>query len=330
MDAATYNLSKERIRKLKVDNYRTSHAVVLINLVMLAATVLLFTADSTLLHVAGIVMLALQMMHAYLIVHECGHGTFYKKSFHNDICGHFFAFFALMPFYSRRYEHATHHREAGSFHEPSTRRAMNRFKLIDPKMAAFITVCWKLWVPIFALNEHVMLWGLPFQEGMDIKTRKSAIHTIWAYIAAGSALVVFSGQGIYAILALLPSIYLYLVLIEFFNLPHHLTSPVEDIHGAVPFYEQAKYTRSCAPMAEPFGSWFALNFNYHVAHHLYPAVHWSKVPEAHTIMLEYDPSLGEGMEHEFKINHTMRKKSIREALSKYFDQQYKEDIALSA
>jgi fatty acid desaturase len=74
-------------------------------------------------------------------------------------------------------------------------------------------------------------------------------------------------------------------------------------------------------MPSPFGPWLNLNFNYHIAHHLYPAVHWSKLEKAHAIMAEIDPSIGDVSESELKQNIQMRRQPLRKALSKFYDYQ---------
>ncbi|NBX03832.1 MAG: fatty acid desaturase [Alphaproteobacteria bacterium] len=320
MDAGTYKQSMTSIKQLRVSSYAMSYVIIGLNLLMFAVGIHLLLAESFFSYALGVALLALQMNHAYLIVHECGHGSFLLQKKYNEICGNIFAFFAILPFYARRYEHAMHHRYTGSFEEPSTERAMKRFNLINPAVVAFMSACWKLWVPIFALNEHVMLWKMPFERKMNGSAKLYTILALASYIVVIAAVLLFSSRGTHFLLAFLPVIYAYMMLIEFFNLPHHLTSPIDDHKGPRPYYEQSGFSRSCSPMPWPIGKFLVLNFNYHIAHHLYPAVHWTKLPEAHRIMTDYDAELGK-TEHEWTLNCQMRGQPLRKALSKYFDHQ---------
>ncbi len=323
MNLEQYKTSKTSIRALKVDSYAKSYFVVALNILMLFVAIRLFLSANTASHIAGILLWALQMNHSYLIVHECCHGSFFKKARTNEILGNIFAFFALLPFYSRRLEHLTHHRMAGTFDEPSTNRAVKRFQFINPKAEFFISICWKLWVPIFSFNEQVMLWGLPFKEGTSPKITKRARIALGTYglLLVICTFIIPSHNPLAVIASFFPAFYAYMMLVEFFNLPHHLSSPFEDRKGNVPYHEQSYYSRSCAPMQAPFGPWLNLNFNYHIAHHLYPAVHWTKLRKAHEIMAEIDPSVGDVSKSELEINVNLRKQPLRKALSKFYDYQ---------
>ena len=324
MDSATYKRSISAIKSLHTTNYALSYMVIVINILMFAAGCLLLSSSSPLLYIFGVAVLALQMNHAHLIVHECGHGSFLRGAKSNEICGNLFALFSLLPFYARRYEHAMHHRYTGSFEEPSTERAMRRFSALNPRVVIFMSICWKLWIPVFAVNEHVMLWKMPFERKMPTKIKAYTLIAAGLYllIISGILFLYGAGKGSVLLLSFTPIIYLYMMLIEFLNLPHHLTSPIDDHKGPRPYYEQSEFSRSCAPMPWPIGKFLVLNFNYHIAHHLYPAVSWTKLPEAHHIMTEYDTALGE-KNHEWTMNRQMRGQPIRQALSKYFDHQYK-------
>src|SRR5262249_56200435 len=93
------------------------------------------------------------------------------------------------------------------------------------------TVCWLFWVPLFAVNEHVMLWGLHQKrlrnDGFSHWRRGlPSLVAVTLYICGGLALTVTGQVGV--VLELLAAVYLYMMLIEYFNLPHHLFSPIEN------------------------------------------------------------------------------------------------------
>lgn len=79
-----------------------------------------------------------------------------------------------------------------------------------------------------------------------------------------------------------PSIVVYLGLIEIVNFPHHLELPqfLGDRH--TPVLEQHIICRSCT-YPRWFEKWVLLNFNYHVEHHLYPTLPWFELRKAHEV-----------------------------------------------
>ncbi len=327
MDASTYKQSMPAIKQLRVSSFGQSYLVMLLNAALFMLGFALLFSAHTAFYCLGVFILALAMNHAYLIVHECGHGSFLAGRKANELFGNLFALLSFLPFYARRYEHAMHHRYTGSFSEPSTERAMKRFSLLNPVVVVFLSACWKLWVPVFALNEHIMLWKMPFERNMNSKAKAYTIASASTYVVTIALLFIIQGNAAWhSLLLFLPAFYLYMMMVEFFNLPHHLTSPIDDNEDPRPYYEQSHFSRSCSPMPWPIGKFLVLNFNYHIAHHLYPAVHWTRLPEAHNIMSGFDHSLSE-TEHEWTLNRQMRKQPLRQALSKYFEQQLKTKAA---
>jgi fatty acid desaturase len=118
------------------------------------------------------------------------------------------------------------------------------------------------------------------------------------------------------------------MLVEFFNLPHHLTSPIGTHVDSVPYNEQMRYTESCAPTWEPFDKWFKLNFNYHVAHHLYPAEYWVNLKEIDNIMNKHTINTQEKSQeklNELDFSIEMRRKPFQEVMRQYIEYQNIED-----
>lgn len=53
------------------------------------------------------------MVRIFIILHDCGHGSYFKSSRANDWVGLFSGVFAFTPFFSWRHNHAKHHATAG-------------------------------------------------------------------------------------------------------------------------------------------------------------------------------------------------------------------------
>lgn len=305
-------------------DYLKSLCIVFLNITMLVVAMYLISKGAFVATVLGVFLWALQMNHAYLIVHECTHGSFFRKSYQNKYCGQIFSFLCILPFYSRQLEHISHHHLVGTFQERTTIRAMERFAVSyghESLSDTLIAICWKMWVPLFAINEHLMIWKISFGPEMPFKKKCSGAVTLLLYgviILIFLFLFPFKISILTALTSVVPAIYIYMMLIEYFNIPHHTDSDIQDIDGNVPFYDQTKYTKSCAPLPFGLNDWYCLNFNFHEAHHLYPNLHWTQLKEAHNIMRKYDPTLG-NLDSEFQINRNLRKKPFKKALRKYFD-----------
>jgi omega-6 fatty acid desaturase (delta-12 desaturase) len=56
---------------------------------------------------------ALFVLRIFIIFHDCGHGSFFKSQWANDITGIFTGFITFTPYYAWRHSHAIHHATAG-------------------------------------------------------------------------------------------------------------------------------------------------------------------------------------------------------------------------
>ena len=100
-------------------------------------------------------------------------------------------------------------------------------------------------------------------------------------------------------------------------MPHHVPSVIENRTGTVPFYEQDKYTQSCTPWPAPFDVLLMLNFNYHVVHHLYPYVHFTRLKEAHALLGRCEPT-ALVTRSELNIMLEIRRRGFRDVFKKYY------------
>src|SRR5688572_12748937 len=62
----------------------------------------------------GLAILAgMFLVRAFIIFHDCGHGSFFKSRVANDILGYITGILTFTPYYHWRWEHATHHATSG-------------------------------------------------------------------------------------------------------------------------------------------------------------------------------------------------------------------------
>lgn len=60
------------------------------------------------------------MVRIFIILHDCGHGSYFKSQRANEIVGSLSGVFALTPFFSWRHNHALHHATAGDLDRRAT------------------------------------------------------------------------------------------------------------------------------------------------------------------------------------------------------------------
>jgi omega-6 fatty acid desaturase (delta-12 desaturase) len=153
---------------------------------------------------------------------------------------------------------------------------------------------------------------------------KHEVHSnrwyLFAYIVI---IVLLAREGMLADVAIwyLPAWVLQLTLDELVNLPHHADTPLLASDAApLPLWEQHRVTHSCGKL------WFwsscvLLNFNLHTAHHLYPWIPWSGLPEAHALLMQKIPELEAQLasRNEFSWSLRNRRRPLLEIMRAYFD-----------
>jgi len=306
------------MRKMMAGNYLISYLIIAISLAMFATAIYLIQNANIYMNIIGVLLLAFQMNHAYTIMHECTHTSFVNGHKANRIIGHMAAFFCLYPFEIKKYEHMLHHRCTGGYDEPVAKKAMKNFSLVNPIIDQIMIFCWKFWIPIFTANELCTTWKASLKsENRQWKITSAiaiATYIIIAYF------ILQQTNGALFLLKFSLSIYLYMIALEFFTMPHHVPSVIEKRNGPVPFHEQDKYTQSCTPWPAPFDVLLMLNFNYHVVHHLYPYVHFTKLKEAHTLLGNCEPTILQ-TRSELNIMLEIRRRGFRDVFKKYYQPQ---------
>lgn len=304
-----------RMRELADGNYFISLLIVGINFLIFSLAIALMISSNIWCYLPGIIILAFQMNHAYTIMHECGHSAFFNGPKANRIMGFVSAFFCLYPFEIKKHEHMLHHRCTGGYDEPVAKKAIKNFSLTSPFVDKVMIFCWKFWIPIFTANELFTTW----KASITAEKRQwkiSSLVAIILYVILG--VVVFQQtNGIVLLLKFAFAAYLYMIALEFFTMPHHVPSVIENRTGSVPFYEQDKYTQSCTPWPAPLDMLLMLNFNYHVVHHLYPYVHFSKLKEAHALLGNCEPAVLQ-TRSEWNIMLEIRRRGFRDVFKKYY------------
>ena len=239
-------------------------------------------------------LLALFFFHSFAMLHEAGHGNLYKKRWANRITGHFFSVFCFMPFFSWQHMHRGHHVYTGSINNDPGSRTLRKIKKLGRVPSAY-QVCWRFWAPMVAIAQHVMLWFYPYRIWREEPENKELLRqTLFstAFLIICYATFAHLFPEVVTIKNFGLSVFLYLVLTEIINAPHHVGMPH---FYSIPKMEKLKLwnqhisTRSCR-YPGVFSELITLNFSLHTEHHYFPTLPWYRLKKARDLI---KPTLGE-------------------------------------
>jgi omega-6 fatty acid desaturase (delta-12 desaturase) len=325
MTKADWDVVKAEIRS-PVQRWPT-FGIVLIDLIA-------FTLSAWLRHqgrvaaIGSVLVLALALHHAYLLLHEATHASIAKRKWINALVGHVCGWLIGLPYLSRQRSHMLHHAWAGHPEgDPANKRVIERFAVMSDRQANRLERVWRSWLPLLSLNERLGLWLDPFRRHrVEPKLARyiQEIHASRLYLFAYFvAVVLLCWGGMLADFAswYLPAWAIQLTLDELVNLPHHAETPLlARGDAALPLWEQHRVTHSCKSLWF-WSSCLLLNFNLHTAHHLYPWVPWSGLPEVHRKLLQKLPALRLEQETRNELAWSLRnrRRSLLKIMGPYFD-----------
>jgi fatty acid desaturase len=193
--------------------------------------------------------------------------------------------------------------------------------------AARLEQIWRSWLPLLTLNDRIGLWldpGRRHRQEPNVRRLKQELRANRGYFAAylgAIALLAWTGELAHVALWYLPAWALQLTLDELVNLPHHAETPLlANDADALPLWEQHRVTHSCKNLWF-WSSGLLLNFNLHTAHHLYPWVPWSGLPQVHKKLLQKIPTLGleQDTRNELTWSLRNRRRPLLKIMRPYFD-----------
>lgn len=257
-------------------------------------------------------VLALAFFHSYQITHECIHRSFFKSKLLNIFFGNISAILCGHPFDARTRDHLAHHTWVSNPKlEPSTKRGLENIVRGNLQDNVILQLSWKYWVPIFSLNELWELW-----KGELLYPAGRILQVLKKFFTLGLTCLYLFFLFKYIGPVFLFSFYLFFVLVEYFNLPHHVDSPLNFSDKPTPLWEQDSYSKSCMPLrSAALNKYFCLNFNYHEVHHLFPNKPWQALPQIDRLYTELN--LGVGRVEEFQWHTSMRPQPVFELFKRY-------------
>jgi acyl-lipid omega-6 desaturase (Delta-12 desaturase) len=214
----------------------------------------------------------------FSMMHEAVHKSASKNIFINDIVGLMTGAVCLLAYEPWKRSHLEHHVWSGNIDKDPVTAIITAFPKMSPFTQNTLSFFWMIWFPMLACMQYVVFWWL----AAKIYLKKPSAHLLMSLVVPAffwTALFTFTSTA-FAMTALLPSLILYMVAVEVVNLPHHLQLPQYRGDTKLMMWEQYKIARSCV-----YPRWFArlvaLNFNYHIEHHMYPDVAWYHLEQLH-------------------------------------------------
>ena len=204
------------------------------------------------------------------IMHECTHGTVFRRRGLNTALGMFITVPFLISYVSFREDHLAHHTYNRSPRDPDAvfygRRGFWDFVL-------FYAYC--LFGAPLSLAQFGGLYCIKAMRGT-----KALVHWLEmiAHVAIVVGFVVWADRGGF----LAPALELWLYPFFFMSLFNSARFIAE--HYGTP-YDSGQLLGTRVIISNPLTSYFWNNINWHIGHHVYPAVPWYNLQELHRLML---------------------------------------------
>jgi acyl-lipid omega-6 desaturase (Delta-12 desaturase) len=233
---------------------------------------------------AGQIVLALALLQWFVLMHEAGHGTLFRRRAWNRLAGHVAGFFALIPFHSWRRIHARHHVYTG-WQDLDATTALLVPRPVSRMEKAIVNAAWKSWFPLFSVLYRIQnFWNLPrirpyLRDKRDVAR---AAWNIWLLAAACIVVaIVFEPWALARTFGV--ALFLSLVAQDVILLSQHTHMPRHLSGGTrvqpFPVLEQEAFTRSL--LLPDWLSRLLLRFDLHERHHMYvqvPGYDLHKIP----------------------------------------------------
>jgi len=274
------NEKKLHVSMYKPSNIKAFTYLILPTFILVLGVAFVFSKDAY-LYWLGELVLSIFFLQSFILLHECGHLSFFKTRALNVVFGHFFGLLSVIPFYSWQQMHGLHHRWTGwRDKDPTTQSTI---KPSESKLKNYIiNIAWTLFIPVFYLSYKISnYWNLfKIKQYLNAKKYKKVRLHIIIYLFIFMTIVLFFGDFLWKYIA--PAFVLSLVWKELVIMTQHshVEMPIANNNEVKPFsyLNQVKYTRSFY-LNSFISKYFLFNFNLHEAHHAYPGLPAYKLAE---------------------------------------------------
>jgi omega-6 fatty acid desaturase (delta-12 desaturase) len=288
-----YSELRTRYRHLVPSDTRAGTET-LLQIGLTGAAICISLSEFTGLWLLGQILLAIVAFRWFVILHSCGHSSFFKSPGLNTAIGHLASIFCGIPYFPWRYAHTQHHVWTGwRDYDPVARDLFPEGNPPEIFLRA-LDIAWKLWMPVFwvayCFNSFWNVFRL--RRAKLTAFQKNRMWTSIAFLSLTYvALALVPGIPLLKLSGLSSILLLYLL--DLITLSQHNYIPAKSVRQeradgkpVSPFSpsEHALYTRTLA-----FPKWisrhFFLHFDLHSEHHLLPSL-----PHYHLDQIEFEPT----------------------------------------
>ena len=217
---------------------------------------------------AGYLIIGASINALGILMHEAIHGSMFRNAAADRCAGFLLGLPLAMSAYAYRVVHHVHHRHTRSEADPDEFGNLTG----NPKMLSVAFYAWLI------VGGPIYFFHVPV-TALRLGTRRDRIAVLTEYALMAGA---YAAAFVYVPTAILTHCWLYplLAVFVFANVrgwsEHTMTTPGNPL------------TESRTVTSNRLVSFFMCNLNYHLEHHLYPAVPWYNLPKLHKLLqLQY-------------------------------------------
>jgi acyl-lipid omega-6 desaturase (Delta-12 desaturase) len=215
---------------------------------------------------------SLFFIQSFILIHECGHFSFFKTRSLNYGLGFLVGFISQIPFTNWQMIHELHHRWTGfRDKDPTTEGTITPPSARATLIANF---CWRFSIPLFALGYRFgIYWNLgKLKRHLDPADYQLCLVNIIFHTSSYLLLFLLIPK---ILMLMLPAWVIGLMVTELIILSQHshIRMPLAEGNQVKPMrtYDQVQYTRSL-DFPTWISRWVLLNVNLHEAHHQAPTL----------------------------------------------------------
>lgn len=263
-------ISRVELKELYRQNSWPNLKIPLVYALLIAAGYLAWATPSLWLRWLLYACMGYLWMSVVTFMHDCVHGVLFKARWKNWTFGIFSTIPIIITFLSFKEDHLEHHRYNRSTRDPDAFTMGKRGVLDFVLFYAYIVLGGLLTIIQFTLI-------YPLQK---FDRRESLIHGSELLLRVG----VLGGLGVWA-----SSVGMLGRFLEVWLIPAYIFSLLNSVRFIAEHYEtpwnegQLLGTRTI--ISNPVNSYFWNNINFHIGHHVYPAVPWYNLQKLHTALL---------------------------------------------
>ena len=216
------------------------------------------------------------MVRLFVILHDCGHGSFFRSRRANDIWGFITGVLTFTPFQLWRHEHAIHHSASGDL---DRRGAGSVWTLTVQEYLEASR--WKRFAYRMARNPFVLFVVVPFflfvvrhrfvPKQASRRERRSVYLTNIAILAIATGMSLIFGLKTYLVIQLTMVMVGSSVGVWLFYVQHQFEGVYWQRHGRWNYLEAALQGSSFYKLPRVL-QWFSGNIGFHHIHHLSPRI----------------------------------------------------------